>query len=183
MRNITILILITLFSCGTRKTSKTEENLEVSKKDTTEIVINSGKVEDKSETEATKIEENATWNYTEGTLSPIDPEKPMTHTGPDGKTNSFTNANISFGSGSGNTTTRSETSKEVKTQTKDTSATNINSGSSEELKKVTAKKESDRKGVGSNIGFWIGIAVATCIVLWLLWFVIIKRKKEKNELL
>jgi len=172
-------LLFVMASCGTRKTSKTEEKLEVTKKDTTEIVINTGKVETKTETETAKVDENTNWNYTEGTLSPIDPEKPMTHTGPDGKTNTFTNTKVDFGTGSGNSTKKTETTKETKTETKDTSATKLNSGSATEIKKHTKTKNTDRKGTGSSIGFWIGIAIATCIVLWFLWFVIIRRKKSE----
>lgn len=181
MRNIILILLITLTSCGTRKTSKTEEKLEVTKKDTTEVVINTSKVEDKTETETSKVDENTNWNYMEGTLSPIDPEKPMTHTGPDGKTNTFTNTKVDFGTGSGNSTKHTETARETKTESKDTSVAKVNSGSTTEIKKHTKTKNTDRKGTGNSIGFWIGIAIATCIVIWFLWFVIIRRKNTKNE--
>lgn len=181
---ITMFLMLGIWSCGTRKTNKTEEKIQVTKKDTTEIVINTGKVENKIEVETTKTNEISNWDFNHGTVSPVDPEKPMTHTGPDGKTNTYTNTKIEFGKGSGSSTKHTETAKEIKTETKDTSAAIINSGSSEVIKKETTKKETDRKGVGSNIWFWVGIAIASCIVLWFLWFVIIRKKKqEENELL
>lgn len=179
MRNAILILLLILASCGTRKTSKTEESLEISIKDTTEVVINTSKVENKTENETTKVEENTNWNFSQGTASPIDPDKPMTHTGPDGKTNTYTNTKIDFGTGSGNSTKHTETTKETKTETKDTSATEIKSGSAETIKKESTNKTSERVGPGSNIGFWIGIAIAGCILLWFVWFLVFRKKKQE----
>lgn len=179
MRNTILIILLVFASCGTRKTSKSEENLEATKKDTTTVVINTGKTENKVDTENTKVDETTNWNFSQGTASPIDPDKPMTHTGPDGKTNTYTNTKIDFVAGSGRSTKYTETTRETKTETKDTSATKINSGAVEEIKKNTITKNTDRKGTGGSIGFWIGIAIATCIVIWFLWFVIIRRRKQQ----
>lgn len=179
MRNLIFILLIVLTSCGTRKTNKTEEKLEVTKKDTTDVTINTGTIDKKIEKENTNTKENSTWDFNSGTMTPINPEKPMTHTDAEGKTNTYTNANVNFGSGSGNKTKETETTRETKTEVRDTSVTKIKIGSTEEIKKTTTKKVTDRKGVGANIWFWIGIAIGTCIVIWFLWFVIIRKRKQK----
>lgn len=176
---LTILLTLTIWSCGTRKVQKSDEKIEVTKKDTTEVIVNTGKVENKTETEKTITEENSNWNYSEGTLSPINPDKPMTHTGPDGKTNTFTNTKIDFGTGSGNSIKQSETTKETKTETKDTSATKVNSGSAETIKKESSSKNTERVGASTNIFTWIGIAVAGCILIWFIWFIAFRKKKQE----
>lgn len=181
MKNITLTILLalTIWSCGTKKTSRFEENLSISRKDTTEVNVNTGTVVKTEEAENKVIEENINFNYNEGTLTPINPEKPMTHTGPDGKTNTYTNASVNFGSGSVQSTKKSQEVKETNTEIKDTTSIKLNAAYTEELDKKYTIKETDRKGVASMIEFWIGIAIAYGIIGWFIWFVIYKRKKQE----
>lgn len=178
---ITMFLIFGIWSCGTRKTNKSEEKIEVAKRDTTNIGINTGKVSNKSELENIKNKENASWNFDQGTLTPINPEKPMTHTDPDGKTNTYTNANVNFGSGSGTSIKEFQTNKETKTAIKDTSSTKINSGSSEDIKSIIIKKETDRQGVGTSIWIWVGVSISICIVFAFIWFLISRRKKKLEE--
>jgi cobalamin biosynthesis Mg chelatase CobN len=178
MRNVIIILLLSLVSCGTRNVSKTETKTEIATKDTTSVVINSGTVT-KAEEKSTKEEAtNTEWNFESGTATPIDPNKPMTHTDSEGKTTTWTNANVNFSKGSGKAESKSTEKSEVKTETKDTTQVKSNTGSQTAIKQSGKTFNSEREGAVVNIKFWIGAAIATAIILWVLWFLFWKRRKK-----
>lgn len=185
MRNLIYILIVFLTlgicSCGTRKVNKSESKSEVKTKDTTELLVNTGaqvKVEEKTTSEETN---NTQWDYESGTLTPIDPEKPMMHTNSEGKTNTWTNANVNFGKGSGSSETKTNQSTVTKTESKDTTQVKANSGSQADIKQSNKNFDSDRKGAAVNIEFWIGVAIAGGILMWFLWFIFIRRKNTEYE--
>lgn len=169
-----------LSSCGTRHTTKSTTSLNVATKDTASVVADATAAGYAGSHEEATREATNTYSTGSGTLTPVNPDKPMLITGPDGKTATVQNASFSWNTTQG-TQHSTETGKKSDTLAR-IAATHTAGTTGRQLavKQVTAVKATDRKGAASSIQFWVGLAIGACILIWFLWFIIFRKQRNEN---
>ena len=171
-----IMTVLVLAGCGTRKTNKSHEAIKALVTDTAAVNMNTGITDIKAKTLEQYEQSNFVWNSEAATLTPVNPGQPMTVTDGAGKTTTFTNAVVNLGKASGSGTKDKTAVLHESSIHKDTTATVATSGHKESLKKVSDAKSANR--TGNPIGISIGVSLGICAVLAFLWFVVFKRNRN-----
>lgn len=176
-----ILFGVITVACGTRKTQKSRAEISTAIKDTAHTKLNTGSTEIKATSIKTYELANAIWSETAGTLTPRNPDIPMSVTTSEGKTTTYNNAIVQFGTKSGAGSTQKEEEVNKVSVKKDTTADESASGHAENIKSEITAGNTDREGVLVNLKFWIAGTVALSIIISLVWFYFWKKKKDNEQ--
>jgi len=165
-------------SCGTRHTSKSSTAVNLTGKDTANIVADASTSDNAASHEEVKREATNAYNSGSGTLTPINPDKPMLIISPEGKTTTVQNGTYSWNTTQG-TQNSTETGKKSDTLVRIAITHNkAATGKQIAIDQETAIKATERKGAATTVQFWVGLAISACILIWFLWFIY---KKQHNE--
>jgi len=168
-------------SCGTRHTSKSSTALNFTGKDTAIIVADAATADHAASHEEEKREATNAYTTGGGTLTPINPDKPMLITSPEGKTTTVQNGTYSWNTTQG-TQHSTETGKKSDTLVRIAiTHSKAATGKQIAIDQVIATKVTQRKGAATTVQFWVGLAIGACILIWFLWFVIYKKQHNENS--
>jgi len=142
---ITILLALTLCSCGARKVNKQHSEVSSVVKDTTSSQTNSKTTEVVNSDITVKDNTSIDWNTETATVTPIDAKEPVVITDTNGKTTTIKNATVVINKASGAIKNDVTTVDKGSVSKTDTTAVKANSGHVETKTSITDSKVVDKK--------------------------------------
>lgn len=175
LRYSVIILLSCCLSCGSRKTQKSQQELNLSSKgiSQTSSEIKATTLLSKKEEDVSREDRN--YSFSNRKVTPIDSSKPMKYTDPSGKTTTVENGVLEFNSGTDKGIT---TQKTIKTDnSKFTTDKKVSGKNQQELNQEQSQssKDTDRDGAGKDIA-WGAFSISFLLILLFVLIIIIRKK-------